>query len=296
MFPTQLAQIQAVSGALDKLLARASRRVDAYCRKRIVMTPATTIATGGGIGVGATSVNLTSTLGYDNGQETAVVLGTGTTQEMVPVSPGGVAVSSWAAPYPGSLTLARPTAYAHLAGETVQGVYQEVSTVGSADSSDVASEAFIALDQAAQIARAHEPALSMSGTLTRLLFLKCYPIVSLLQIEHMLPFDTSYGTLFPGATVGIAPSAGYVRLPLGSFVLPEGLIRTTYTAGYANVPDEIAEATALFAAAALQQAASGGAYRARQGKRDIYYGDARAQASLLVQDAERMLQGFKRLT
>src|SRR5579864_3019438 len=85
-FAGRVAQLAAISGALDRLLAGASKRVDGYCHKRVVLPPSTTIATGGGISTGATSVNLTSTLGFDNGQEEAVILGVGLgSQEIVPI-------------------------------------------------------------------------------------------------------------------------------------------------------------------------------------------------------------------
>lgn len=294
-FPVQVAQLNALSGAMDRVLANASRRVDRYARKRIGAPSSTTIAAGG-ISAGGTVLNVNSTLGFDGGDEQAVMLNPGgNTQETILLTPGPVVVSSWASPYPGSLALATPTTYAHNANEGVQGVYQEVSTVGSSSSSDAASAAFIALNQAAQLARAHAPAWNPS-ILVRTILLKCYPVTSLLQVEHMLPFDTTYGTIFPGTTIGINPAAGYMRLPLGSFVLPEGLIRTTYTAGYTNIPDEVQEATAWYAADELQAMVSQGAYEMQQGKVKGKYQDAKTNKSLYVQRAEDLLDHFRRRT
>src|SRR5262249_37719516 len=161
----------------------------------------------------------------------------------VPVAPGGVLVTTWASPYPGTVTLAQPTTFGHSAGETVQALYQEVSTVGSSGSSDTYSDSLIALNQAAQLAQAHAPQFNVVS-LVRVIFLKQYPILSLNRLEHMLPIDTTYQVL-DSTNVGIHNSAGYLRMPLGTFILPEGLFRTTYSAGYTNVPDEIAQATAL---------------------------------------------------
>ena len=296
-FPVQVAQLTAISGAMDRLLANASRRVDSYAKKRIQSPPSTTIASGG-IAQGGTTLNVNATLGWDGGHEQAVILNSGgNTQEIIALSPGGVKVTSWTSPYIGSLTLASPTQYAHSAGESVTGVYQEVSTVGSSSSSDVNSAAYIALNQAAQIAAAHAPQWN-AGTLTRVVLLKCYPITSILQIDHMLPFDTEYGTLFPGITVGINPVSGYLRLPLGSFVLPEGLIRTTYTAGYTNVPDEIAEATALYAADALQKMVSQGSTMNQQGAVRSQWSQPTQPKSLYVQEAEDLIDsgGYRRRT
>ena len=285
-FPVQMTRIQANSGALDRLLSQATKRVDAFCRKKVVAPPLTTVGTGG-IAQGGTSLPLTSALGFDNGQETAVQIGSGGTQEIVPVVAGGVLLSSPTSPYPATLQLAQGTLYAHVAGEAVQGLYQEVSTVGSSGSSDVYSESLLQLNQAAQLARAHAPQFDTSG-LTRLIFLKQYPVVKLYKLEHMLPIDTSYEAL-DASQVGIHPSAGYLRLPLGSFVLPEGLMRTTYTAGYQYVPDEVAQATALYAADILQKMLSMGAAQMSQGKLRGVYRNTGAQSSNYVQDAERIL-------
>ena len=139
-FPAQITRLSAISGAMDQLLARASRRVDGFCRKRVVAPGQTTIAVGGSISAGATSVSLTSTLNFDNDQEQAILLNpSGGTAEIVPLVPAPVNVTTWIAPYPGTLALAQPTQYSHSAGEIVQGLYQEVSTVGSSGSSDVYS-------------------------------------------------------------------------------------------------------------------------------------------------------------
>ncbi len=285
-FPAQLARLAALPGAIDQLLSRASRRVDGYCRKRVVQPGTTTLATG--IGPGATSLSVASTLNFDNGQEQAVWINpNGATAEIVPLAPAPVTVSSWVSPYPGSLALAQGTQYAHVQGETVQGLYQEVSTVGSSGSSDVYSESLLQLNQAAQLARAHAPQFDTSG-LTRVIFLKQYPIISLLKLEHMLPIDTSYETL-DASQIGIQPAAGYLRLPIGSFVLPEGLFRTTYTAGYQNASEEVQQATALYAADLLQNMVTLGAAQSQQGKLRLVAGQPTQYKSRYVQEAEEIL-------
>lgn len=286
-FPAQVAMLQKTPGALDRFLAQATKRVDSYCKKKICAPGSTTIATGG-ISAGQSVLPVTSTLGFDNGQELAVLLNPGQgNAEILPVVPGGVALSNTASPYPGTIQLASPALYSHTQGEIVQGLYQEVSTVGSSGSSDVYSESLLELNQAAQLARAHAPQFDTSG-LTRVIFVKEYPIVQLYKIEHMLPIDTSYESL-DASQVGIHPSAGYLRLPLGSFVLPEGLFRTTYTAGFANVPDEIQQATALYAADALQRMVSMGAAQMQQGKLRGVYRNTNQTVSNYVQDAQTIL-------
>lgn len=285
-FPFQLQQLFLLSGATDQLLARASRRVDAFCKKRIVSPPATTIGAGG-ISIGQTLLPVASTLGLDNGQEEAVIIGSGGTQEIVPVAPGGVNVLNWSWPYPGIITLAQPVLNNHSAGEVVQGCYQEVCTVGSSGSSDFYSEMYLQFSQDAQLAAAHAP---YAGTqnLVRMIFLKCYPIRQLLKLEHMLPITTEYNTL-DQSKVGIQPASGYLRLPLGSFVLPEGLFRTTYQAGYIYVPDDIALATAYYAADELQGVVSRGAYDVQSGKTRYRYRDPQSQSTNYAKDAEKLI-------
>lgn len=286
-FAFQVAQLSAINGAMDMLLARASRRVDNYARKRIVAPGKTTIGTGG-IAAGGISLPVISTLGLDNGQEQAMIIGSGGTQEIVPLAPGGVSVSSWSFPYPGTITLAQGTLYSHSAGETVTGCYQEVCTVGSSGSSDVYSESLLALNQAAQLAQAHAPSFDTSG-LTRIIFLKNYPIVPpILKMEHMLPIDSQYSTL-DASQVGIQPAAGYLRLPIGSFVLPEGLFRTTYTAGFSYPPDDIQQATALYAADELQKMMLYGAFERQVGKTRGKYATDKDNKSLYVLDAEKLI-------
>lgn len=286
-FSFQITQVQAQSGAMDRLLARASKRVDAYARKRICQAGTTAIGAGG-ISQGATSLPVASTLGFDNGQEQAVIIGSGGTQETLPLAPGGVNVTSWSSPYPGTLTLAQPTTYSHLAGEAVQGCYQEVSTVGSSGSSDVYSESVLALNQAAQLAQAHAPHFDTSG-LTRIIFLKCYPIVPpILKMEHMLPIDSQYSTL-DASQVGIQPAAGYLRLPIGSFVLPEGLFRTTYKAGFVYPPDDIQQATALYAADELQKMMNFGAFERQTGKTRGKYATDKDNKSMYELQAQDLI-------
>jgi hypothetical protein len=297
-FSFQVAQLQAISGALDQLLSRASSRVDAYCRKRVQAPGVTTVGTGG-IAAGATSLPVASTLAFDDGHEQAIVLGSGGTQEIVPLVSGPVEVTSWSSPYPGILHLAQGAAYAHSAGEAVQGCYQEISEIGSSSSSDVYSESFLDLNQDAQLARAHAPH-GGTGTLVRALFLKQYPITKLLNLEIMLPIDSAFESM-DISNVTMNPAAGLLKLPLGSFVLPEGKSRTTYTAGYTSVPEAAQAAAAWYAADELQTMISMGAYEMQEGRQKGKYGDARnpqAAKSLYEQRAENVLDnaGLRRRT
>ena len=287
-FAFQVEQLlKARPGAMDKLMASASRRVDGFARKRIVFPPATTIGTGG-IAAGATMLPLTSTLGFDRGQEEAIIIGS----EIIPLVPGGVSVSEWVYPYPGSVILAQGVTSSHSAGEAVRGCYQEISKVGNPSGRDIEEGTWSGLDQAAQIAEAH--AAVSAGPTTRSIFLKCYPIVALHKLEYTLPISSEYMNLgLSGVTT--EPAIGRIRLPLGSFVMPGGLFKSTYTAGFANAPDEIQEATAWYAADELQMMTSKGAYEIQSGKTRIKYADAQVTKSIYAQKAEEIIsRGYRR--
>lgn len=287
-FPAQITRLSAVSGAIDQLLARASRRVDTFCHKRVCSPGTTTIATGGGIC--ATSMSLTSTLGFDNGQEQAILINPdGATAEIVPVLPGGVNVSSWTSPYPGTLALAQPTVYSHSQGEAVVGLYQEVSTVGSSSSSEPYSGDALELSQDAQLAYAHNAPYVDSNELTRIIFLKQYPIVQLYRLEHQLPFATGQYADVGISNIGINSAAGYIRLPIGAYVLEAGLFRSTYTAGYQYPSEEVQQATALYAADLLQNMVTMGAAQSQQGKLKLVAGQPTQYKSRYVQSAEEIL-------
>jgi hypothetical protein len=291
-FAFQVTQLKAIPGAIDQLLARASRRVDGFARKRIVTPPATTIGTGG-IAPGATSLPLTSTLGFDDGQEEAIIIGSGGAQETIPVAPGGVTVTSWSGVYPGSLKLAQPVIYNHSAGEAIQGCYQEVSKDGNESGRDVSADQ-AEFDQAAQIAIAHAPA--SVGPTTRTIFLKSYPIVTLYKLEYALPTGADYISLGISG-VQTHPSAGYIVLPLGSFVVAGGFFKATYLAGFANPPDGIMEATAWYAADELQTMTSKGAYEVQSGKTKVKYlsDSAKTTKSIYELRAEEIIsRGYRR--
>lgn len=291
-FSFELSRITALPGAMDRLLARASRRVDSFARKRIVIPPATTVGVGG-IASGATSLPMTSTLGFDNGAEEAVIIGTGGSQEIIPVAPGGIAVSSWSSPYPGTVTLAQGCAYSHSAGEVVQGCYQEVSKIGNPSGSDIEDAAWSDLSQQAEIALMHS-ALNALPT-TRKIFLKCYPIVTLHKLEHALSIGSEYTDLGTSG-VSIHPLAGWIRMPVGSLVTAEGLFRATYTAGFTNTPEEIQEATAWYVADELQNMQSRGAYEVQSGKTKVKYASDQVTKSIYVQNAEDIIKrgGYRR--
>lgn len=239
------------AGVLDKLLFRASQRCDSFCQKRLGAPQTTTLAAN--VSAGATSISVASTLGWDNLAEQAVILNPGgATQETILIQPGGVTITPTAgvvvAPYPGTLTLATGCVYGHSTGETIQGCYMEVTEAGSSSSSDPYTESL--QTQAMQLALAHLPPARTA--LTRVIFLKNYPIISIQNIEHAFSFVNQFNKIDLSIET-IVPTEGWYRFNVGTVILREGIMRTTYTGGYQTVPDDIKEACSYFVADEMER-------------------------------------------
>lgn len=282
----QFAQLPA--GTIDALLARASQRVNTYCKRRIGAPGSSTLAQLAS--AGGTSISVASTLTLDNLAELAAIIDTGATQETVAIAPGGVTVSSWTPPYPGTIQLATPLAYGHAQGAPVQFCYKETTQAGRASSSDPYTESL--QTQAAQLALSHLPALHPS--LTRVVFTKAYPIQSLLHVEHAYSFDNAYMDVdMSGITV--VPTEGWYRFRVGQVIIPEGMVRTTYTGGYTVIPDDIKDAMTRYVALDMMQMVN--PYFVQQstmGKRTLRWDTSKGKYFLEI-EAEEILKRYRRL-
>lgn len=282
-------------GVLDKLLARVSRRVDGYCEKRLQAPGTTTLSASAS--AGAPSISVTSTLTLDNLAENAVILDSGLgSQETVLIQPGGVSVTSWQSPYPGTLTLATPLQFGHSNGAAVQFVYQEVNETRRASMADPYSEAL--QSQAAQLALAHLPPVHVG--LNRIQFVNHYPIITVLLVEHAYSFDTTYNliyqsnsTIYAGGII-VEPTAGFYRYRVGTVVIPEGFTRTTYIGGYEAIPDDVKLAAAYLLTDELAVFANPyGAVDSSMGKRRQAFTLAQGKTPN-VQRAEAILEAYRR--
>ncbi len=292
---SQISQLQ--PGVLDKLLARASQRCDKYCDKRLQAPSSSTLSQLAN--AGATSVSVASTLTLDNLDEQAIIFDQGLgTQETVLIQPGGVSVTSWQSPYPGTLTLATPLQFSHSSGGSVQYVYQEVREAGTASTGDPYTEAL--QSQAAQLALAHLPPMQVG--LTRIVFLSSYPVINVLTVEHAYSFDTTYNLVYSASnsafTGGIILEAqsGYLRFRVGTVITPQGMVRTTYQGGYQAIPDDIKIATSYYLADTFAQLMNPfGATDILQGKRRQAFPLAQGK-SPAVQLAQEALDNYRRRT
>lgn len=230
---------QLATGVLDKLTFRASQRCDRFCQKRLQAPGSSTLSSN--VSSGATSIAVASTLTLDNLSEQAVIIGSGSTQETVLIQPGGITLTSVASPYPGTITLATGLQFGHSSGETVQYCYKEVSEAGSSSSSDPYTESL--QTQAMQLALAHLPPARTA--LTRVVFTKNYPLIQIYNIEHAFSFVNQFNQVDLSIET-VMPNEGWYRFNVGTVVLREGVMRTTYTAGYQAVPDDIKEAALCF--------------------------------------------------
>ncbi len=282
-------------GVLDKLLARVSRRVDGYCEKRIQAPGTTTLS--GNVSAGASSISVASTLTLDNLAEQAVILDSGLgTQETALIQPGGVTVSAWNSPYPGTLALAAPLQFSHSSGATCQYVYQEVNETKRASMADPYSEAL--QSQAAQLALAHLPPVHVG--LNRIQFVNHYPIINVLLVEHAYSFDTTYNLIYQSGNsaftggIIIEPTAGFYRYRVGTVVIPEGFTRTTYTGGYEAVPDDVKLACAYLLTDELAVFANPyGAVDSSMGKRRQSWAMQQGKTPNVVR-AEAILEAYRR--
>jgi hypothetical protein len=297
--PLGLAMAPVVSqlgtGVLDQLLARCSQRCDNYCEKRLQAGGTSTLSQA--VSANATTISVASTNTLDNLSEQAVIIDVGNSnQEIISIPPGGVSVTSWTSPYPGTVQLAQPLQFGHVVGAPVQYVYKEVSEAIKASQSDPYSEAL--QSQAAQLALAHLPPMHVG--LTRMAFLKQYPIQNVYTVEHAYSFDTTYNLVFsnsnPAYTGGIIvePTAGWVRFRVGTVITPEGMVRTTYVGGFDVIPDDIKDAVMWYMADALSL------FMNPMGVTDQQMGKRRQSAQLTqgkspnVQRAEAILRPYKR--
>jgi len=126
----------------------------------------------------------------------------------------------------------------------------------------------------------------------RLVFLRQYPIQTLYKLEHKYPFANSFGNLPNLSAMNLEAAQGIIVLMFAQVVFPQGLMRTTYTAGYTNVSDDIKDAAInYFAEELLAFFNAAGADQVQMGKRNVKYG----AKSKYVQRAEEILgNGYKR--
>jgi|SRR2546429_1563633 len=275
------------TNVIDKLLSRASVRCDSECKRRLQAPGSTTLAQPAS--PGATQISVASTLTLDELDEQAVQIGTGSTQETILVKSGGVTVTNWASPYAGTIDLASALQFSHNSGEAVVYLYKETTEAGSSSSSDPFTEAF--LTQEAQIAEAHVGPL-LHGGLTRVVFLKSYPIININSVEHAFSFDDEFRSVTSGRT--IVPNEGWYRFDVGTVVMREGIMRTTYTGGFQNIPDDVKEACSLFFAVQMKLMNNPfGATELKLGKRTQKWSSGKDERDL-VGEACRILKKYKR--
>lgn len=289
----QISQLN--SGVIDQLLARCSQRVDSFLEKRLQAPGTSTLSASAS--AGSTQISVASTLTLDSLAELAVIIDVGNSnQEKAEIVPGGVSVTSWQAPYPGTLTLTSGLQFSHSSGAPVQYVYKEVREAITASQSDPYSEAL--MSQAAQLALAHLPPIHTG--LTRISFVKSYPLQTVYTIEHAYSYDTTYNVLYDSSNVTFAgqiiiePTSGYLRYRAGTVIIPQGMVRITYVGGYNAVPDDVKSAVVWYMADELGMFLNPlGAVDSGMGKRRQSFALAQGKTPN-VQRAEDLLSKFRR--
>lgn len=283
---------QLPAGSVDLMLFRASERADQFCQKRLQAPGSSTLSANAS--AGNTTISVASTLTLDNLAEQAVRLNPGgANAETIGIVAGGVTLTNYPIvdmPYPGTITLDSPLAFGHNSGETVQYVYKEVTEAGSSSSSDPYTEAL--QTQAMQLALAHLPPARTA--LTRVVFLKNYPIIGIYGIEHAFSFVNQFNQI-DLSIESVVPAEGWFRFNVGSVILREGLMRTTYTGGYQSVPDDIKTACAYYFAEQVMMAVNPfGLQQLTMGKRTQRWDTSKAK-HFLVEEAEDILKKYRRI-
>jgi len=277
------------ANSIDQTLSRASQSCDDWCERRLQAPGSSTLSAPAS--TGATSISVASTSTLDDLSEWGAILNPGgSNQETIAINSGGVAVTSWASPYPGTLSLASGLINNHLINEPIQYYFREVSEAGSSSSSDPYAEAI--QTQAMQIALAHMPPTRIA--LTRVIFFRNYPIISIKQIEHAFSFDNQFNNI-DLSVESIENTLGWARFNIGQVILKEGMMRLTYSGGFTNVPDSIKSATALFFAEEMRLMSNPyGATSMTRGKRSNSWQWSKDGDTPLVAQAKSRLSRYKR--
>lgn len=277
------------ANVVDQLIARASEQCDMATNKRLQAPGTSTLASI--VHAGDKTVSVASTLTIDNREEQAIWINPNAgNQEVVSISSGGVTTTSWANPYPGTINIDIPCVNGHASGEPIQYLYKEVTEAGSSSSSDPYTEAL--QTQAMQLALAHLPPARTA--LTRIVFLKSYPIISLYSIEHAFSFVNQFNPIDMNIET-IVPSEGWYRFNVATVVLREGIMRTTYTGGFQTIPDDIKNACILYVANQMKLMINPyGMQGLTMGKRSYHWDTSKGKSTLTL-EAEDILKKYKRL-
>lgn len=276
-------------GGVDQVLARSSQACDDWCNRRLQAPGSSQLSAAAN--TGDTQISVKSTLTLDELSENAVMINSGAAnQEIISIASGGVVVTNWSSPYPGTLTLQAGLLYNHSINEPVTYLYREVSEAGSASSSDPYTEAI--QTQAMQLALAHMPSTRIA--LTRVVFFKAWPIISIKQIEHAFSFDNQFNNIDLNVE-SIETELGYARFNVGQVILREGFMRLTYSGGFQQVPGSIKSATALFFAEEMKLMQNPfGSTSMNLGKRSQSWGWSKDGDAPLVAQAKKYLNRYKR--
>lgn len=261
-------------GQLEGMIARASARVDRACKRRFGMPGSTNLAED--VLAGATTIKVDSLINLDDPPAMLFQIGAAGsgTQETVQIGTTSV-VGTYALPIPGAATLYNGTAlqYAHSAGEPVVGYWFEQSNLKGGATS--ATDQYWDLTQEGQIAMGHAPRMGL-GQIVRTVFLRAYPIQSILSVQVTYPWANS---IDPGVVsdLFVVYAEGWYRFPVGYFVPNDSVVWTAYRAGYDTIPDDIQEAVLYEVASELAMARNPlGAMSIGSGVRHVSWGGKRS--------------------
>jgi hypothetical protein len=126
------------------------------------------------------------------------------------------------------------------------------------------------------------------------IFFKAYPIISINQIEHAFSFDNQFNNIDLNVE-SVETTLGWARFNVGQVILKEGFMRLTYSGGFANVPQSVKSATALFFAEEMRLMSNPfGATSMTRGKRSNSWQSSKDGDTPLVAQAKKYLNRYKR--
>lgn len=278
------------NGVVERLLWRASARVDKYCKRRLGAPGTTTL--GANLSPGATAIPLTSCIGFDGTPDTVITLGTGSASETLRCE-GLVAVTP-RDPFPATVNLLSGTAtqFAHNQGEPIAESYYEQRRLVGGETTSV--DMYYDFTQQGQIAQMHAP--QQAGENVRKVFLSGYPILSITDVSVVYPWANVADHIGSTSDLSVMNAEGWYQFPIGYFVPPGSFVQTTYRGGWSYLPDDVQQAVIWEAASILALSYNPyGVHSDKSGVRETVYAqlNPRRKSTLLFsQEAEVLLEDY----
>lgn len=224
--------------AVANALMSASSEANDICR-RFLGAPGVTVVGPALSGLAANQLSVSSTMGFDVGDEHGIYLPDGALYNIQDVD-----IRDMKPPYPGVLTLGTNLLGSYAPGAVVTGVIKERTNVTGVSTNF--SDQSNVLTQEAQSAEGHSPR-DLLNTLVRISFVSSPPILSILSVGTVLRWGNFVNPL-PLANIATNTEQGWFRMPIGIFIPPGSDIEVIYIGGYRRLPPSLLHGVGYLAA------------------------------------------------